>query len=457
MEWPNELAPSDSFHGQLQRGRGIAFLRALEMPREQLDPLLLDCITRDPRYDQQTEARDSYAELVSRTELDTAPILAHVRQWDAVDEPRSRLALEVVRTLAKFDDSAMLAFLREYMSWGTSWSEVLDELFTIRGVADCEGLDVVFCQRFEGLELESAMDSVAAHPKLIASWTAANPLIASAWAAQARRSETHDAKRAARSTRLLSLPFEDALFLLGDRDLEGSHELAKHARPEHVELLRASIHPHRPWRCRVAVRALDFIGGDAACAALLEGAQRFGEMRPFARIPLETALCRLPSARVLPLARAWIQRSPWWFRRSGWSILTRHAEEQDVVATLACLREARDGDGHDCVSDSLEVLQRFPGRGWLPGVEESFVELQCARCRSEAVKTLALLDRDRFVATYARECLWDCQTETIELGIEHAPLTAPLVRGRLEELSRMPAWFDAGVITKARARLASGR
>ena len=48
-------APADSLLGQLQRGRGLGFLRALQEDAALVRQLLLTCVIDDPRWDRQLE------------------------------------------------------------------------------------------------------------------------------------------------------------------------------------------------------------------------------------------------------------------------------------------------------------------------------------------------------------------------------------------------------------------
>ncbi|MBI5362963.1 MAG: hypothetical protein HZA53_07265, partial [Planctomycetes bacterium] len=99
------------------------------------------------------------------------------------------------------------------------------------------------------------------------------------------------------------------------------------------------------------------------------------------------------------------------------------------------------------------ALQRFSGRGWLPGVEENYLEMSCSLCRSEAVDALIELDRERFARTYALECLWDCESSTSEAAIPHVPIER--AHSRLAELADACAPRGAAVRAAALARLAS--
>jgi hypothetical protein len=74
------IAPADTLLGQLQRGRGRGFVRALREDVSAVRPLLLDCVTHDPRWDRQLELRsDYYAALIMHTAMPLDPFDAYLR------------------------------------------------------------------------------------------------------------------------------------------------------------------------------------------------------------------------------------------------------------------------------------------------------------------------------------------------------------------------------------------
>lgn len=457
------LAPNDTFLGELQRGRGRAYLRALELPAAEVNEQLLDCVVRDPREDRQVDSRDDlYAEIALRSGFDLVPVEARVRRFSEGAEWRSRMALDVIQALAKRRHARSVAFLREYVEWGSSRWDAVDTLETALGVEGCRDLGERLCARLDDEELESELGGLLAKRELLAGWSARNTRIARLVEdLRARAADRERAERAA-SAFFDQLELEDALFRLGGRasacDASSlTRSIERRAQAGDIALLRSSLHPHRPARHLAAMLALSHIATPEAHDAILEGARRLGELRRAAVRATEIALLSLPSERTLPVARAWLERTSHPYRRVALEILSSRATETDLQRILALLEPAGADELHVDADPALRALRRFPGRGWLPGVEHAFVELRCSNCRNEAAQTLAVLDRERFARTYARECLWDCHEGTIQLGIELAPLDEPLVRERLEELARGPAWFDADTAEAARTRLSSGR
>jgi len=79
------LAHPSSLLGQLQRGRGMGFLAALDAPPTVVAPLLLECIIYDPRWDAQLEQRADYYAL-----LPLSPPRPPLRSWPASLSPPGR-------------------------------------------------------------------------------------------------------------------------------------------------------------------------------------------------------------------------------------------------------------------------------------------------------------------------------------------------------------------------------
>ncbi len=69
--------------GQLQRGRGLGFLRVCEADSATVHAALLACLARDPRREPDFESRAPYyAALMSRTAMDLGQLATHLSQID---------------------------------------------------------------------------------------------------------------------------------------------------------------------------------------------------------------------------------------------------------------------------------------------------------------------------------------------------------------------------------------
>ncbi|MBI5362810.1 MAG: hypothetical protein HZA53_06500 [Planctomycetes bacterium] len=155
--WPTPLEPCDTLHGGLQRGRGDAVLAALERADDEARALLLDCILRDPRGNQQDESRAvAYGELAWTLALDVEPLVERVRTCDPTDEfsegadyrRDAGLARDVLCELARRGHRRALEVLRDYVAWGHRWNWVLRGLAEDGDLERVRGLDEVIARRF---------------------------------------------------------------------------------------------------------------------------------------------------------------------------------------------------------------------------------------------------------------------------------------------------------------------
>src|SRR5918911_375442 len=87
----------------LVRGRGRGFVRALREDVSVVRPLLLDCVTHDPRWDRQIELpSDYYAALIMHTAMPLDPFDAylHALSGTAAGHPHDALVLDTMCALA---------------------------------------------------------------------------------------------------------------------------------------------------------------------------------------------------------------------------------------------------------------------------------------------------------------------------------------------------------------------
>src|SRR5690349_16295324 len=81
------LARPESLLGQLQRGRGAGFLWASREDPKVVHPLLVECVTRDPRCDHQVESRaEYYARLVVLTSMSLESLSEYLHENDDKDQ-----------------------------------------------------------------------------------------------------------------------------------------------------------------------------------------------------------------------------------------------------------------------------------------------------------------------------------------------------------------------------------
>ena len=133
-----QLASAQTPLGLLQRGRGAGFLWSLEHA-EQSRPLLVACITRDPRRDRQIESRGPYyAEIALVVGLDLAPLEQHLREHDDSDRDAfgSRLTVETLHAMACAGSEKALRIQRDYIAYGAHWDTALHGLVKLADPSD---------------------------------------------------------------------------------------------------------------------------------------------------------------------------------------------------------------------------------------------------------------------------------------------------------------------------------
>jgi len=156
------LAEPDTVLGMLQRGRGAGYLHAVEMAPQRVWPLLIECITNDPRLDKQVQdIADYYSELVIETEMDITPLADHLKRNDGPGDQHwnVKLVLETLYCLSEDHHDKALEILRDYVSYGFHWETVIRYLWDFRLASALEAF-----WRLDGIghipEIESAFIAV---------------------------------------------------------------------------------------------------------------------------------------------------------------------------------------------------------------------------------------------------------------------------------------------------------
>jgi len=438
--------------GQLQRGRGAGFLAALALPRAEARDLLHDCLLHDGRYDGQSESRTRYyAELAQQVGVDFEYLLAGVRRIEALDPDQPRIAPQVTAELARRGDAGAWGWIEAYASWGANWEGLLQHGDTAFNSRLAPLLEARFATD------EELDDQLGLY--LVASYFPPESNPGSRIARAFERAVAGDAAHKA-ALRARRPPFGDLREeLLAAEQLRRDHgelkQIAALAQPTDLEILSASLHPQRPSRLALAVRALMKLGGPRAESLVAAALAQVGVVRQPARFVLSRAARNLPAAITLPLARAWSRsRSP----QQAWmaaEVLELHAELQDVPVLVEMLgAELEDDDFHGSISNLATALAHTGASGWIAGVERAYLALRCAYCREDVARALATLDPARFRSTYAFECLWDSDEGTIEIGVAHVSLDQPGAQSRLEQLAADSDSALERAAGAARARLA---
>ncbi len=450
------LAPLDTLHGQIQRGRGQGFLRALQETPATVHALLFDCMIHEHRIDRQCEHRTYYyAHLADATQMDLAPLEGHLRTFrHDPDDWRAWLAIQTLGSLAHLGNAAAVTILRQYISYGTRWDVALQELAQLADPAATGGLADSLCVRFAtGEQMAAGLDPYsirnADRDSLLHSWRATHPGIArlfteaeAYWAVRTWHASRSEVDYSAFSTRELlattggrgTMPIER--ILLARCNLADVNEYATAFTTDNYLAWRAA------FQCLVILdAAAPFY--DLILHKLLTYVAAANEitMRGHRPSVIGRILQQLPAEMTLPSARRWFDAPEWYLCKMGEDILEAQATLDDIPQMrVALARDLAGTNPYDRfhIGVALNILKRFPDCGVLPEVDAAFVQTDYSWVRCRAAHTMQVNAPAAFAATYAYECLWDCEEETRRIGCESVPLTVPGARERLHVMAADP-------------------
>jgi hypothetical protein len=438
--------PASSLLGQLQRGLGRGYLAALQDDRSEIHPLLVECITNDPRWDRQIDHRRGYyASLALRTGLSLDPLRDHLERRDDREEAtwNSPLTLAVLGDLAKAGVEEAIAILAAYVRVGFWWRDALDELMAA-GAADLlPKLEPVVAKRAE----KDARD---------------RPDSPEGWARGERR--IAEADRIAPNIlgpdrREQDLAAMSSAEILAAGELPGTipavaEELAEREDEPDVELFleTATAQDAEPWARWVSLEALARQGDPRIVGIIEANLSEKGTPRRVWVASLH-AFGLLPSGLTLDRARGWFDDSTEWKRRAAQEVLSKHATLDDAPRLVGAVGPALSED-EGCSELGIgsayrESLQSFGNTAHPVLVEEMTYSFG----RRYVAASLAATD-PAFTSGLAVECLWDCEYETRSIGC-HAVELRPKPRARLEEMVDDPL-EDEEVVEAALQRLARG-
>jgi hypothetical protein len=452
-----KLAPSASLLGRLQRGRGAGFLSALRAPPSEVWPLLVQCITCDPRWDPQLESRaEYYADLALRMVLDLAPLEAFLRSHDDRDRYGSRVSLTIATLagLARRGQGRAVETLRDYVSFGRHWASTLSDLLELSDPEAVVGLDQVICDRCpdEKTLLDATGWLVRDRFPIWTHWAGRNPRIARLL----QKSEREEAEVAARRTPELyaGLTLEE---LFGSASTGEHYPLAKAVRekvtPADLDYLVAHLSPAKPETCRLALIGLKELAHPAAWPLLKELADIYPDLRMMLRPILARAIGALPGEVTLEQGRIWFDRPEWHLRVLGGEILEQHATLEDIPRLRAAVPESLTADEMYRLCEVLKILARFPDAGPIPELELAFVEASYSWARLYAAEAMDSLSPEEFSRGFALECLWDCESSTRELACAAVDLSLHGTLERLNELA-LSSFEEEEVLQAAHEALA---
>lgn len=444
------LASSDSLLGQLQRGQGRGFLRALQEDRSAVRPLLLECVRNDPRWDRQAESRGIYyASLFLQTGVSPEPLeeaLHTCAENDSEDaEDAEQTILETLGTLAVRGDISALDMIRRYLTYDDNWEDVFEILQDhASSLLRVDEVSRVFDQRFPNDELLDDTGPFIGYPVHEMWWSLGrvNPRVSRVLRRRETEVEQRQQQEKQRQIRFASLSpaqiFAEATHY--STVYAATLALQKRVTPDDLDLVLRMAQEGEKWQRVVAFRGLQQL----ADARTLPVVQAFFESDEAQSGTLYgdavRALIALPSSATLPLARAWFNAPEYRHQHVALRVLETHATRADVQrirdALLPSLsRETWESNESSLQRTMLEVLARFPESGPYSECGITFTQTNSSRVRSAAALVLATSDRNTFAQGVAHECLWDCEAEARLLGCTYADLARPTVLGRIQTLA----------------------
>lgn len=452
-----KIAAEDSLLGKLQRGRGAGFLEARQEKPENIWPLLIECITQDPRLDGQVESRDNfYATLIVETGMELKPLATHLYEHDDKDQSgwNTPLTVTTLGSLAKRNYQNSLEILRDYVSWGNWWNWAIDELIETQNMAAWTNLDEVLCKRFSNDEsLKEELGWFYLDDEPYKTWCKHNVRL----------------RQFADSLRQPMKPLEDCdynslsvaeMLQMVGKDARVRSKLRKAivdvVKPDDFEFLLSQVSVAEPDRSQIALAGLAKLANPAMFEWLRDFWSNNPEIRGLLPTRIMEAMSSLPSEQILPLARNWLNHADCHFRCLAEDLMKRHATSDDVplLRKEMALALAEGDDQIYRLCDLIEAFIHLHGAGRIPELESVFVEFRYSYARSRAAEAMLAVEKDYFVHTYAQECLWDCEDRTRTLGCKAADLTDQMTSERIKHLSG-DVWEDESVRNAAAKRFAT--
>lgn len=463
------LADPDSLLGMLQRGRGKGYLMALERPPQEVWPLLLECITNDPRMDRLFERR-YYGSLILRTGMDLKLLQPLVEEGDTRRDNacwRVDMVLSTLESLARQGSSQAVEMLRDYLRYGIEWVWATQVLGELDSPGAMEGIDEILFHRISndpGLyrqlqdQIEEAWAGYCrADEETRRRWPFLLPMC-EPWKRLCSKNdgfarfflrvgEPCDPPRAVpkmSDVDVADLSVEELLSWVNGTSLSACRQvLVRKVSLEDETRLLESLSSDNTYQVLLALCGLGKLGTltafEAVKSCIVAGEGINGMVRGAAC----RALGAMPSSRTLGTARQWFTRTEWHFQLAGGCILEHHATLADVPLLIEALRTPETIQGKDFrLSSTIRALARFKGFGRIPEVERVFCGADDGFDRGLAAETMASTAPDHFTHEFAFECLWDCEWCACKVGCAMVDLSTPGAIGRLKEIVSDPSEED---------------
>ena len=463
---PKLLADPDTLLGMLERGRGAGYLLAVETIPTTVWPLLIECITNDPRLDRQVEVRaDYYASLILETQMDLTPLDDYLRHYDGPGDMYWKviLTIETLFSLACRLDRKALHILQEYISYGYYWQDAVRYLWFCQVDGALDDVDRRMLNRlsqdqafredfetsiFDDLQMYCRSDEeldVGPLLPVCEPWKSLcqkNERLAKAFHQFCPPDAIQPSARKKRKTftDLTELSIRE-LFSMMDRPDKPPFYKAAQALEQKVslvdeDLLLKNLSNENDYKAMLALKGLGILGTPRA----FEGVKSIIEFtkEPHSRIRARAfdAIAQMPASLSLETGRKWFQQDEWPLQVAGGAILENHATSEDIPLLVNVLKNPKTIQCKDFrLSSALEAFWRFDSIGHIPEIENVFVVVPHSYQRWRAACAMATTAPDVFQTNYAYECLWDCHNDTRICGCENVSLSQPDVLARLNEIS----------------------
>ncbi len=433
-------APRNTVLGQLQRGRGAAWLALARGPHEQAWPLIVECVTNDPRLDSQVEDRaDYYATLILATGLELDPIWRYVREFDNDDGGwNTPLAVETLGKLAQRGHRHATELLVDYLGWGQWWDWILDDLpmqqvpdLAKQAAAQIEARfpdDADMEQALAWFDLtERPWSGIAACSDRVARFAGSNERARYPTRREWEPPIGHE-----------SLSLAELLNLADQRNYWKVKYLVRdRVRPQDLSLLTESVRLDRPFVASAAFAGLTKLGSPSSFPWLVEFIEANTDWPRILRMSLAELAVAIPPNLTLPLAREWFRSLDDRHRYLAEDILANHATKADVPMLRDAILEGLEDDLEHLyrLCDILKALHHCGEVGPILELDLVFEEFRYSYGRKRCAEAIRATNPTGFAERFAFECLWDCESDTRIIGASSVPLAQNGAQERLHEIA----------------------
>lgn len=439
------LADGNTLEGKLQRGRGAGFLEAIREPRNKVEPLIVDCIRQDYRWDRQCEDRSEFnAALVIALDIDVSWSLDHLRQVEVIssDDYAGAVTVGALCELARRGHLPSVSLLRDYVAWGNSWHEALRALWTGQGPIGIDGLEDTIRaiaaddEKVEGLEYldDSLLGYIAGMDDRIAEVLEES---------RNRHRESIDSERAHESLKASlansSLSVAGLLEMVNRSNMFAVVRALEHrVTANDVPLLITIANSDEEPRKYAAIKALGYTGAPEAFNFLWEIARDNPELTGGVRGHIIRGMGNFPSWVRLSAAREAFESKNRFLRSAAAEILEACGDKNDIPAALKAIADGmRDSDVYRTY-EGLEILRAIEEPVQDEILDEVFAWSPSQFGRNRAADAMEAVATEHYRDQYAMECLWDCSVFTREVGCRHVDIGQPAALERVRAIASDP-------------------